>query len=355
MRITVSVAVSMDGCMDDRSPGRLILSSAGDWRQVHELRAQCDAIMVGAGTLRADDPSLTIKDEALRRERVERGQPADILRVSVNGAGEPLDPSLRFFTGPGRPVLFLNAPDAALEEVADTVVIKRITARAIVAHLQSLGVKRLMVEGGPQTLSMFFEEGLVDELRYAVAPFMVNDPGAPRFVGTSGRALHGFIVGGVSQPGGDMVVTDYINSDRYFLRMAIEESKLSPPVETSYRVGAIIKTVSGNIYKGYTHQTAPGNHAEEEAIARALASGEDLRGAAIHCSMEPCSSRRSKPVPCSELILRHGISRVIYAMNEPDHFVKCRSHSMLLHKGVEVKVFDDLSPEVRAINAHILG
>lgn len=56
MKVTVSTAVSADGYLDDRSPDRLILSTPEDWAEVHRLRAACDAILVGAETIRRDNP-----------------------------------------------------------------------------------------------------------------------------------------------------------------------------------------------------------------------------------------------------------------------------------------------------------
>ena len=73
MKVTVSTAVSADGYLDDRSPDRLILSTPEDWAEVHRLRAACDAILVGAETIRRDNPSLLVGDEVLRRERIDRG------------------------------------------------------------------------------------------------------------------------------------------------------------------------------------------------------------------------------------------------------------------------------------------
>lgn len=60
MKVTVSTAVSADGYLDDRSPDRLILSTPEDWAEVHRLRAACDAILVGAETIRRDNPSLLV-------------------------------------------------------------------------------------------------------------------------------------------------------------------------------------------------------------------------------------------------------------------------------------------------------
>ncbi|MBC8092233.1 MAG: dihydrofolate reductase family protein, partial [Pseudonocardia sp.] len=60
--VVASVAVSLDGCIDDAGPDRLVLSNAADLDRVDEVRAGVDAILVGAGTVRRDDPSLTVRD-----------------------------------------------------------------------------------------------------------------------------------------------------------------------------------------------------------------------------------------------------------------------------------------------------
>lgn len=66
MRITLSAAVTADGFLDDNSPRRLIISTPEDWAEVYRLRAAHDAILVGAETLRRDDPSLLVRDEEVR-------------------------------------------------------------------------------------------------------------------------------------------------------------------------------------------------------------------------------------------------------------------------------------------------
>ena len=65
MRVTLSAAVTADGYMDDDSPRRLIISTPGDWEEVYRLRAAHDAILAGAETLRRDDPSLLVRDQAV--------------------------------------------------------------------------------------------------------------------------------------------------------------------------------------------------------------------------------------------------------------------------------------------------
>ena len=64
MRVTLSFATTADGYLDDNTPERLILSTPGDWEAVLQLRAAHDAILVGAETLRRDNPALLLRDPA---------------------------------------------------------------------------------------------------------------------------------------------------------------------------------------------------------------------------------------------------------------------------------------------------
>src|SRR5215831_3552537 len=106
----VSCAVSLDGYLDDASDRRLILSGQEDLDEVDRLRAAADAILVGAGTIRADNPRLLVRDNARVAAREAEGRPPHPLRVTVTGTGD-LDPAARFFTGPGIPLVY--APAAA--------------------------------------------------------------------------------------------------------------------------------------------------------------------------------------------------------------------------------------------------
>lgn len=183
----LSCAVSVDGCLDDASPDRLILSGPQDLAEVGDLRAGCDAILAGAGTIRADNPGLLVRSGAQAAGRQARGLPPHPLRVTLTRKGD-LDPSARFFTGPGTPLVYcataaLAAVRAGLGERA--VIIDagdQPSLRAIFADLYSeRAVATLLVEGGSQILRDVLAADLADELRLAIAPFFVGDPRAPRF------------------------------------------------------------------------------------------------------------------------------------------------------------------------------
>jgi 5-amino-6-(5-phosphoribosylamino)uracil reductase len=95
--VLLSAATSVDGCLDDATDTRLILSNDADLDRVDEVRAGSDAIMVGAGTIRRDNPALLVCSQARRKRRVARGLPASPARVTLTATGE-IDPGARFFT-----------------------------------------------------------------------------------------------------------------------------------------------------------------------------------------------------------------------------------------------------------------
>lgn len=178
MKVIVSTAVSSDGYLDDRSPDRLILSTPEDWAEVHRLRAACDAILVGAETIRRDNPSLLVGDEVLRRERIDRGLPSNPVKVTLTASCR-LSPEANFFTrGDQEKIVFTTCPDPGpLRQVATVIPAAEITAALIVTELEKRGLRSLLVEGGAATLRMFFAENLVDTFRLAVNPAVkVGDP-----------------------------------------------------------------------------------------------------------------------------------------------------------------------------------
>ena len=142
MKVTVSTAVSADGYLDDRSPDRLILSTPEDWAEVHRLRAACDAILVGAETIRRDNPSLLVGDEVLRRERIDRGA----FTRSGQGNADRFVPALAGgqFLHPGRSgkIVFTSCSDPGpLRQVATVIPAAEITAALIVTELEKRGLR----------------------------------------------------------------------------------------------------------------------------------------------------------------------------------------------------------------------
>lgn len=223
--------------------------------------------------------------------------------------------------------------------------------------MEKRGVGHLLVEGGAHVLRMFLDERMADEVRMAVNPALtLGDAGYARFDfrPTADVACARENLGGM-QVSNWVLHPDTSNEDRQWLRVAIDASRQSPPCATAYRVGAVVVTCRGEVFTGYTHETSATHHAEQEAVVKALAAGADLRGGAIYSSMEPCSRRASEPESCTQMIIRHGFARAVFALYEPDRFVECRGALTLRESGLEVRVYPDLGDEVRAINAHLWG
>jgi 5-amino-6-(5-phosphoribosylamino)uracil reductase len=184
--VLLSAAMSIDGYLDDATPERLLLSNPADFDRVDELRAGCDAILVGSTTLRRDNPRLLVNDAERRAARVAAGRPAYPLKVTLSATGE-LDAGLRFWHTGGAKLVYttdrgaarLDAPAGLAEVVA---LGPSVGLGPLLDDLGRRGVRRLMVEGGGSVHTQFLAEGLADELQLVVAPLLVGQPDAPRFV-----------------------------------------------------------------------------------------------------------------------------------------------------------------------------
>ncbi|RRO16667.1 deaminase [Saccharopolyspora rhizosphaerae] len=183
--VLLSVAVSADGCIDDVSAGRFSLSNAADFDHVDQVRADSDAILLGAGTVRRDNPRLLVRSAQRCADRVARGLPEHPLKVVVSGSGD-LDPELRLWQHGGDKLVYTTDAGAAATAVGDLAEIaplgEDVEFGDLLDDLGSRGVKRLMVEGGTCVHTEFLRAGLADELRMAIAPMLVGQAGAPRFV-----------------------------------------------------------------------------------------------------------------------------------------------------------------------------
>lgn len=184
----LSCSMSLDGYLDGASGKRVILSNDADLDRVDAVRAGCDAILVGAATVRNDNPRLVVRSPARVEERSRRGLTTTPIKVTATVRAK-LDPGASFFAvGDTEKLVYccsdtVDAARAALRHVA-TVVDggPSVTMRRISEDLHVRGVRRLMVEGGGAVLTQFLTAGLADELHLVVAPFFIGDSQAPRFV-----------------------------------------------------------------------------------------------------------------------------------------------------------------------------
>jgi 5-amino-6-(5-phosphoribosylamino)uracil reductase len=216
--VLVSCAMSVDGHIDDTSATRLILSSDEDLDRVDEVRASCDAIMVGAITVRRDNPRLLIRSPSRRADRMARGLPESPIKVTATVTGD-LSPTAQFFTAgsSARLVYCAHAGTAVarmrLSHVAEVIDAGDIPSPAfMLTDLARRGVSRLLLEGGGQLATSFLTAGLADELHLVVAPFFVGNDAAPRFAAPGGYPndpAHRMQLAEV-RPIGDVVLLRYL-------------------------------------------------------------------------------------------------------------------------------------------------
>ncbi|MGW6726891.1 RibD family protein [Nocardia sp. NPDC055029] len=218
--VLLSVAASLDGYIDDTSAQRLLLSNSADFDRVDQVRAESDAILIGAQTLRADNPRLLVNSAERRADRVSAGKPEYPVKITVTASGE-LDPELRFWHSGGDKLVYTSDAGAAtlgdrLAGLAEVVALgPELALSALLDDLGERGIHRLMVEGGTGMHTGFLAADLVDEIRLAIAPILVGDPAAPRFVGPAefpGGAQRRLRLAGVEQLG-DVAVLKYLVGD----------------------------------------------------------------------------------------------------------------------------------------------
>ena len=218
----LSCSVSLDGYLGDRSP-RLALSNDADFERVDEVRASCDAIMVGGVTVRTDNPRLLVRSRARREERAACGRPPSPIKVTVTERAD-FDAEANFFAaGDSEKLVYTSSARvrdarARLGPVATIVDCgRRVRMRRLSEDLADRGVERLMVEGGGVVHTQFLSDDLVDELQLVVAPFFIGDSRAPRFVSdgrfpwNAGRRATLAEV----RPIGDVVLLRYALSPRF--------------------------------------------------------------------------------------------------------------------------------------------
>jgi 5-amino-6-(5-phosphoribosylamino)uracil reductase len=376
--VLLSAAVSLDGYLDDTGPERLLLSSPADFDRVDEVRASVDAILIGAGTVRADNPRLLVNSPERRAARTAAGRPEYPLKVTVSGSGD-LDPAARFWHTGGEKVLYTTdrgaeraralGLDAEATNATDVVPLGGdLDWRRLLTHLHDVrGVRRLMVEGGGLIHTQLLTQGLADELQLVLAPLFVGDPEAPRLFGPGGyqggrlRLLETRRIEDVvlmryepTAPGTGSLPAA---ADHHWLALACDLAAQCPPSDTAFSVGAVVVAADGTeLARGHSREGGdPLVHAEEAALAKLDPADPGLAGATVYSSLEPCARRASRPAPCARLILDAGVRRVVTAWREPDTFVADADGSgVLAAGGVEVVVLPEHEEQAKAPNRHLL-
>jgi 2,5-diamino-6-(ribosylamino)-4(3H)-pyrimidinone 5'-phosphate reductase len=193
MRVVVNAATSVDGKLSSRRREQVAISGPADFARVDEVRADSDAVMVGVGTVLADDPHLTLDELALQAGRRADGRPPQPARVVADSRGRtPADAEVLDDAAVTYVLVAEVADDASRERLRDAgaeVVVagdQQVDLTAALAELEERGVERLMVEGGGELLYSLFAAELVDELSVFVGGRIIGGRDAPTLVDGEG-------------------------------------------------------------------------------------------------------------------------------------------------------------------------
>ncbi len=140
--------------------------------------------------------------------------------------------------------------------------------------------------------------------------------------------------------------------DHEAMKLAIEQSKLCKPSEGAYSVGACLYSSSGTLLStGYSRELPGNTHAEQCCFMKLK---EDCQGGTMYTTMEPCTTRLSGQVGCTQRIIDYGVARVVFGVKEPPNFVNCEGIGILQQSGVKVVHLDEYSDECLAVNTHLV-
>lgn len=190
--VVVKFAASLDGRIATRTGESQWITGPVARTRVQDLRRISDAIVVGVGTVLADNPRLTVRLDAMAQ-----AAPCQPLRVVIDSTGRtPAESAL--FDQPGQTLIVgtgrlpAGAEARLRERGADVLRLPerdgRVDLAALLGELGRREITTVMVEGGAATLGSFFDQGLVDEAWVFLAPIVIGGEGAPGAVGGVGPA-----------------------------------------------------------------------------------------------------------------------------------------------------------------------
>jgi 2,5-diamino-6-(ribosylamino)-4(3H)-pyrimidinone 5'-phosphate reductase len=185
--VFINSAMSADGKISSSERCQVRISGQEDKTRVDLLRAESDAIMVGVGTVLADDPGLRVRSQSYREQRWMKGWPDSPLRVIADSRART-PPSAQAL-GPGSILAVSRCADRKrLEEIASTgseIIVcgsETVDLAGLLFQLSDRGVRRLMVEGGATLNWSLLNLGLVDEIYVYVGAMIIGGANAPSLV-----------------------------------------------------------------------------------------------------------------------------------------------------------------------------
>lgn len=187
LKVILRFAISLDGYLNDRSAERLLLSNAEDFKLVDRLRSESDAILVGAETIRADNPGLKIRSEEFLKNFQKRTGKKNITRLTCTNSGV-LPINAKFFNEDQIEKLVFCSPSATAKlsalnlTEADIIPLEKDFLPQLVHTLCERNYQQLLVEGGASLITQFLNLRLADQLIISVAPRLLGVLGQPHFI-----------------------------------------------------------------------------------------------------------------------------------------------------------------------------
>ncbi|NQE04954.1 2,5-diamino-6-ribosylamino-4(3H)-pyrimidinone 5'-phosphate reductase [ANME-1 cluster archaeon GoMg1] len=199
--VFINAAMSADGKISTVERRQTTISGREDFERVDSLKAGSDAIMIGIGTVSADNPSLTVKSEKRREERRKVGKDENPLRIVVDSkAKTPVDAEI-LNKGKGKRLIAVSEraiveDREGLGEKAEVLICGNgeVDLKKLLFLLGLRGVSRLMVEGGATLNWSLISQGLVDEIYTYVGNLIIGGENAPTLVDGAGFVVEGEMV-----------------------------------------------------------------------------------------------------------------------------------------------------------------
>ncbi|KAJ1999119.1 hypothetical protein GGI04_004551 [Coemansia thaxteri] len=150
--------------------------------------------------------------------------------------------------------------------------------------------------------------------------------------------------------------SEQVEAHMEFIELAIQQASLAQPIASAFSVGSILVSGRQIIATGYSRELPGNTHAAQCAIEKAQATplGHLVCGSTLYTTMEPCSFRLSKNIPCSSHIIEAGISIVVIGVKEPLTFSECQGVARLREAGVNIIHMKLLEEECLQPNIHLL-
>jgi 2,5-diamino-6-(ribosylamino)-4(3H)-pyrimidinone 5'-phosphate reductase len=184
--VIVNTAMSADGKLSTRERRQVKISGVQDFNRVDRLKAGSDAVMVGIGTVLADDPSLTVKAEECRDNRIKRGVDEHPVRIVVDSHARTPPDAKVLHKGPGKRIIAVSEQAdekkvARLRTLATIIIAgdDRVDLVQLMDALGTLGIRRVMVEGGGTLIAGLIEDDLVDEIYTFIGNIVIGGKDAP--------------------------------------------------------------------------------------------------------------------------------------------------------------------------------